>query len=106
MNPFRTLKFGGIFRRLGILNRVLLSPEASDYKVMIKLTKNLLKEGQMLFNMFFHSPALLAGISPYTKTIEDEKNLFRNIEGYLEFVNKNKFESITLSDALKIFYSR
>lgn len=93
------LHLRGILDRLGILNKIWLSPETSSSSQMIRLTTAMMKQGYHMVNMFFHSTALKAGLSPFVKTREDEDRFLRTIEEYLVFAGNTGIESITLSNA-------
>jgi hypothetical protein len=93
----------GILDKLGIINKVWLSPETSDGKEMIQLSKSMIREGYGLLNMFFHSSSLMAGLTPFAKSIEEENNLLRRIEEFLEFIVTNNVKSITLRESYPIF---
>jgi hypothetical protein len=93
----------GILDKLGIINKVWLSPETSDGKVMIKLAKSVMREGFLVLNMFFHSSSLMAGLTPFTQSIEEETTLLKRIEELLEFLVGNNVKSITLRESYQIF---
>jgi hypothetical protein len=66
---------------------------------MIGLTKTMIRKGYKLFNMFFHSTALKAGLSSFVKTVEDEERFLRTIEEYLVFARGAGIGSAKLSEA-------
>jgi len=97
--PVSKLRLVGILSRLRLLNKIWLSPELSDAKTMIKLTKRMIKNSYTLFNMSFHSTSLKAGLSPFVRTEEDEKDFLKRIGDYLAFSKDAGVGSATLSDA-------
>ena len=92
----------GILDRLNLLNKIWLSPEPDNAEMMIRLAKTMMKKRYQILNMFFHSPSLRHGLTHFTRTNEEETELFRRIEKFLEFAKASKIESIILSESLKI----
>ena len=97
--PIKYLKLIGILDSLNILNKVWLSPELSDCKTMIKLTRVMMGNRNSLVNLMFHSTSLKAGLSPFVKNEDDEINFLENIENYLKFTTDCNIQSVTLSEA-------
>jgi len=95
---FKKAKFGRFMQRLNLLNRVALSPEESTTDEMIMLTNQLRKEKHNVINLFFHSPSLKPGLSPFVKTEKAHRMFIENIRDYLTFVKKVEIESVRLSD--------
>jgi hypothetical protein len=99
--PFNRLRLLSILERLGLLNRVALSPELSSDREMIALTKRLLQKRFPLINLFFHSPTLCPGLSPFVKTEADQREFMARLRRFLVFAKEAGIESIRLSDAPK-----
>lgn len=97
--PMQILHAKGILSQLGILNKVWLSPETSTASEMIRLTKTMMNQGYHVANMFFHSTALMAGLSPFVKNRDEELKFIQRIEDFLIFTRHAGIESIKLSDA-------
>lgn len=97
--PAKHLRLIGILSRLRLLNRVWLSPEVSDSEKMINLIHSMNANGASIINMVFHSSCLKAGLTPYTRTKEDERRLIQRIKDVLIFARENGIESIKLSEA-------
>lgn len=81
----RRLKTGGIVSRLGLLERIRLSPEGSSLQEMKRLTYSLLNHGEKVFTLTYHSPSLAVGCTPYVRDKEDLRNFLKKIESYLSF---------------------
>ena len=81
----RTIRLPGILSRLGLLNRVRLSPEGHTLDEAKALTRSLLRDGQRVFSISYHSPSLEPGNTPYTGTTKDVERFLGWLEGYLEF---------------------
>lgn len=98
--PTKRLRLLGLLDRLELLNKIWLSPENSSGKEMIKLARRMLKNQYPVINMFFHSPSLKAGLSPFVKTGDDERRFLRVIREFLAFVREEGIESIKLSQMI------
>ena len=85
--------------RSRVLNRVVLSPEEASCESMIALTRLMEARGCTVANMFFHSPSLIPGLSPFVRSKEDEEWFFETIRRYLAFIRDSQIESVTLSHA-------
>ncbi len=96
------LRLVGVLSRLHLLNKVWLSPELSDAKSMIGLTELMLKKNYSLVNMSFHSTSLMAGLSPFVRTKDDEKSFLQRISDYLSFIKDSGIGSATLSETTEI----
>ncbi|MBF0381860.1 MAG: polysaccharide deacetylase family protein [Magnetococcales bacterium] len=79
------LRIPGIFSRLGLLERIRLTPEGYDLEDLKRLTNHLIASGTKIFTLSFHSPSLAPGAIDY---VQDEAGLQRflaTIAGYLDF---------------------
>jgi peptidoglycan/xylan/chitin deacetylase (PgdA/CDA1 family) len=93
------LRLVGVLDKLRIVNKVMLSPETASGKEMILLAGSIQREGIDFLNMFFHSSTLVGGLTPFTKSAEDEKIFLRRIEVFLEYLAVSNIKSITLSES-------
>jgi hypothetical protein len=93
----RKTRLKGIMDRIGVLNKVWLSPELSDTNSMIKLAKRMEKNKFPCLNMTFHSTSLIKGMSPFVRSEEEEVKFYKKIEDFLIYAQNSKFEPITLS---------
>lgn len=91
-------KVVGGLNRLGVLNHVCISPEMNDATQMIRLTRSLLDQGTRVINMFFHSPSLLAGCSPFVRTPADLDAFMACIDQFLSFAGQQGLRSMTMSE--------
>ncbi|MDZ7759353.1 MAG: hypothetical protein U5L00_03740 [Desulfovermiculus sp.] len=92
------LHVGGILAWLGVLNRVLLSPEMTTAPSVIRLSRQMEKKGFSFLNLTFHSPSLQDGLSPFVRTSEEEVEFFKRLKMYLDFVRNQGWESMTLAE--------
>jgi len=104
-SPFNKLHLVGILSRLYLLNKVWLSPEMSDAKSMIRVTRMMRKNRYPIVNMSFHSTSLKAGLSPFVKTDREERAFLERIRVYLEYAKNEGFEFSLLRDGLEPAHS-
>jgi len=80
-----TLRALGVFSRLGVTNRIMLSPEGNTLDEMRTLARDLVSRGCGTFTLSFHSPSLAAGHTSYVRTEGDVDQFLTTIEGFCEF---------------------
>jgi len=81
----RRLRLPAIGARLGLLERLRLSPEGHSAEDMIRQTHAAIANGARLLMLTYHSSTLLPGASPYARN-EAERDAFLSvIERYLSF---------------------
>ncbi|HKZ57986.1 MAG TPA: polysaccharide deacetylase family protein [Thermodesulfovibrionales bacterium] len=98
-NPLNKMRVVSILNKLNLLNKVWLSPENSDSKSMIALAKSMKRNNCNLINMFFHSATLKAGLTPFVKTRDDERQFLQCIREFLLFARDEGIKSIKLCEA-------
>jgi hypothetical protein len=76
----RPFKLAGLLSRAGLLRRVIGSPETDDASDLLDLARCLIDEGVDFFHIFFHSPSLVPGLSPFVSTRRDLEQLYTRIE--------------------------
>jgi hypothetical protein len=81
----KALHVPGVLARLGLIERISLTPEGVSFEEQRRLTRALLRKGHRVFNFTYHSPSLVPGNTPYVKTEVDLRAFLRRIEQYLEF---------------------
>ena len=100
--PLNCLRLAGILYRLGVVNKVWLSPEVSSSEDMIRLAQNMMQNKYRSINMIFHSPSLKAGLSPFVRTKHDEQMFFRHLRDFLTFARTAGIQPIRLSEVLNL----
>ena len=91
----------GIAARLRLITRILLSPETNSAADMLTLSRRLIDRGLRHLHLFFHSPTLRPGLSPFAATPEDVERLYHTIASYVE--NLRRMTSVvfaTVSEAV------
>lgn len=87
-----------VLAKAGLLNHVAISPEIHLTPVMIRMTESLLSRGTRVINMFFHSPTLLPGCSPFVRTEGEAEAFLQRIDGFVAFVQSVGLKPVTLSE--------
>ena len=82
---FKNIKLPGIFSRLSVVDRLMLSPEGFDSKDHIKLTKFLLNRGVRTFTWSFHSPSVVPGHTSYVKNEQQLAQFLDSFRYYFDF---------------------
>ena len=75
----------GVFSRLGLLERITLTPEGRSIQELKRLTQLLLHRGQRVFTFNYHSSALLPGYTPYVRSQADLDRMVGTIDEYLHY---------------------
>jgi hypothetical protein len=84
----RLFHLPGIFARLGLINRVHLSPEGVTIREAKALTRHLLANGERAFTIAFHSTSLMPGSTPYVKNEAQLAAFYRWLDEYFAFFAK------------------
>lgn len=79
------LRLRGIFARLGLLERIPLSPEGVAIAGLRQLTRALLARGNRVFVLAYHSSSLLPGATQYVGSLGDLSLFLQTIEQYVRF---------------------
>ena len=82
---FRKLHMPGIFSRIGLLNRVVLSPEGSNLAEMIRLVNDQYRDGIRIFSLAFHSPSIEPGHTPYVQSPQDLDDFLSRLRHFFDF---------------------
>jgi len=98
----KRIRLVGILASLRLLNKVWLSPEQASSEEMIALTKRLMEKKVPLIILFFHSPSLQPGLTPFVRTKADKREFMGRLEKFFLFTKRVGIESIKLSDAIKM----
>ena len=92
MNPlynfamhFKKFKLPGIFSRLSLVDRLMLSPEGFTSKDHIKLTDFLYKQGVRTFTWSFHSPTVVPGHTSYVQSEAQLKEFLATFNTYFDY---------------------
>ncbi len=78
-------KLPAILARMGIVDRLMLSPEGFTAHEHIKLTQFLYSQGVRTFTWSFHSPSLVPGFTPYVRNEKDLQQFLDSFQQYFDF---------------------
>jgi hypothetical protein len=81
----KALHVPGILARLGLIERITLTPEGISFEEQRRLTHALLRKGYRIFSFTYHSPSLAPGNTPYVRNESDLRAFLQRIEQYLDF---------------------
>ena len=79
------LRVPAIAARIGIVERIRLTPEGSTVKGCKNLTRTMLRDGKRVFVVSYHSPSLEPGHTPYVRNRRDLATFLRWLEDFFEF---------------------
>lgn len=81
----RRLRAPGIASRLGLLERIKLTPEGYGVDQLKAVTRCMVKQGTQCFGLTYHSPSLVPGHTAYVRTAEDLASFLDCVDRYLAF---------------------
>jgi hypothetical protein len=79
------LRLAGIAARLGLLERLRLSPEGHRLEDLLRQTRAALAAGTRVFMLTYHSSALLPGATSYVRSAAERDAFVATIDAYLRF---------------------
>lgn len=85
LSRFERLRAPGIASRLGLLERLRLSPEDHSAADMKRQTQAALAAGHRYFMLTYHSSSLMPGGSPYARTRAKRDAFVATLTKYIEF---------------------
>jgi hypothetical protein len=92
----RRTKVASVVSRLGLLERIRLSPEDYSEPEMRRLTQTLLADGVRVFVFSFHSPSVMPGGTPYVRSEADLERFLSKCRRYFEFFLRD-LEGLTMT---------
>lgn len=105
--PYVSGEFGlqfripGILARLGLMERIRLSPEGADHNEHRRLLDSLFKQGCRVFSLTYHSPSLEPGHTPYVRTDDDLSRFLEVVDRTLGYMMKELGGRATTATALR-----
>jgi glycosyltransferase involved in cell wall biosynthesis len=80
-------RFGlpSVMARLGLLERIKLTPEGIAIEEAKRLVRNMVSTGHKVFILTYHSPSLEPGNTPYVRTVEERDHFLRWLDEFLDF---------------------
>lgn len=83
--PMDTLHAAGMLARVGLVNRIWLSPEGYRVDELKKLVRGLCGDGLRVFSFTFHSPSLECGNTPYVRSKRDLEDFLTSCRRFFDF---------------------
>jgi len=75
----------GLAARLGLLERIRLTPEGMTLEEAKRLTRALHAAGHRVFVLTYHSPSLVPGNTPYVRNLAERDAFLDWLDGYYAF---------------------
>lgn len=86
--------------RSHFLRKVQLSFETDSVRDMLTLTQQLVRDGARILHLTWHSPSLVEGLSPFTRTVADRHRFRANIDRYFDRLSASfSFSFATVAEA-------
>lgn len=82
---YKRIRLPGVLSRLGVADRLVLSPEGYDHQEHVRITKYLYKQGVRTFTWSFHSPTVMPGTTPYVNSEKDVQAFLDMFKRYFDF---------------------
>jgi hypothetical protein len=83
--PLARLHTVGILARLGLVNKIWLSPEGYLSSEHTQLVRSLHRDGLRIFSFAFHSPSVEPGNTPYVTSQHDLETFLRRCRRFFDF---------------------
>ena len=97
------LHLPGLAARLGVVSRILLSPETHSVADMLTLSRHLIDGGVRHLHVFLHSPSLCQGLSPFAVDRAGVERIYRGIASYVESLSRmTALAFVTISEAAQL----
>jgi hypothetical protein len=94
----RSMRLPGLAARLGVLERLRLSPEGHSTADMIRQVRAGLHAGTRIFMLSYHSSSLLPGATPYVRSIDERDAMLARLDNFIAAF-MDEFGGCTLSVA-------
>lgn len=88
----------GVLSRLGLLQRVALTPEGMPLRDVLEAIEILLDEGACLFSLSFHSPSLRPGNTPYVRDANELSIFWNWWHGVLDLFARRGVEAMSATE--------
>lgn len=95
-SPIKGLRLPGITSRLGILERVKITPEGCSLEELKRATRCLVNSGGRFVGLTYHSPSMHPGHTPYVRTQRDLDRFLDTLDGYIHFF-KEEMNGVVMS---------
>ncbi len=94
------ITLASIAYRSRLLRKVQLSFETDSVRDMLALTNELVRDGARYLHLTWHSPSMVEGMSPFTRTVADRHRLRANIDRFFDrLAASHSFSFATVAEA-------
>ena len=101
--PLQKTRLIGVLSRLGLLQRMTLSPEGHDYQQLCQLTDALIRKGHKILCLSYHSSSLGVANTPYVRSEQDVQRFLNTLDGYFTYaLGTSGFDSMTPLELLSV----
>jgi hypothetical protein len=83
--PSQTCRLPGVLSRLGLIDRITLTPEGIPPNQHRSLIRAMIARGIRVFTLTYHSPSLAPGNTPYVRNSADLRRFMATIERFCDF---------------------
>ncbi|EWY41279.1 WalW protein [Skermanella stibiiresistens SB22] len=80
----QTCRIPGVLSRLGLIDRIILTPEGVPPAQHMALVRAMIRRGQRIFMLSYHSPSMVPGNTPYVRTKRDLKVFMNRVESFCD----------------------
>ena len=74
----------GVLSRLGLIDRIILTPEGVPPAQHRALVRAMIRRGQRIFMLSYHSPSMVPGNTPYVRTQRDLRTFMDRVEAFCD----------------------
>ena len=103
----KKLRAGGIAARLGMLERIRVTPEGGTASDMSRIAKTLTRNGCQVMTLTYHSPSIVPGNTPYVRSAAELDAFLLAIENFCSYFKEDMggvFMSVSaLREALEAY---
>ena len=92
----KAMRLPGIASRLGLVERVKITPEGYGLEELKRATRCLVNSGGRFVGLTYHSPSLQPGHTPYVGTQNDLDQFLRTLDRYIHFF-KEEMNGLVMS---------
>ncbi|MBO1076767.1 glycosyltransferase [Roseomonas marmotae] len=79
------LRLAGVMSRLGLLERIRLTPEGMTIDEAKRLVRHMLSQGHRVFTLTYHSPSLEPGNTPYVRSLAQRDRFLDWLDEFYTF---------------------
>lgn len=81
----KKLRAGGIAARLGMLERIRVTPEGGNAADMSRIATTLARNGCQIITLTYHSPSIVPGNTPYVRSTDDLESFLNAISEFCDY---------------------